>query len=34
MHAIPASDAMEYEGMPAFAETGPLEMDSNVEEAV
>ncbi len=34
MHAIPASDAMEYEGMPAFAETGVLVMDSKVEATV
>ena len=34
VHAIPASDAMEYEGMPAFAETGVLEMDPMIEEAV
>ena len=27
MHAIPASDAEEYQGMPMFAEAGPLIMD-------
>lgn len=34
VHAIPASDADEYEGMPMFAEVGPLEEDPEVSEAV
>ena len=32
VHAIPASDAEEYQGMPMFAEVGPLQMDKKVEE--
>lgn len=27
VHAIPASDAEEYHGMPLFAEVGPLLLD-------
>ena len=27
VHAIPASDAEEYQGMPMFAEVGPLIQD-------
>lgn len=30
VHAIPASDAEEYQGMPMFAEVGPLVMDEKV----
>lgn len=30
VHAIPASDAEEYIGMPMFAEVGPLVLDAKV----
>ena len=30
VHAIPASDAEEYQGMPMFAEVGPLVLDPQV----
>jgi hypothetical protein len=32
VHAIPASDAQEYQGMPIFAEVGPLLMNPKVQE--
>ncbi len=32
VHAIPASDVMEYHGMPAFQEVGPLVLDGTVME--
>lgn len=31
MHAIPASDAEEYEGMPLLAEVGPIELDPKIQ---
>ena len=34
MHAIPASDAEEYQGMPMFAEVGPLVLDPKTTEQV
>jgi len=34
VHAIPASDVMDYHGMPAFQEVGPLILDSNLMEKV
>lgn len=30
VHAIPASDIQEYQGMPMFKEIGPLVIDPNV----
>jgi hypothetical protein len=30
VHAIPASDAEEYQGMPMFSESKPLELDPEV----
>lgn len=32
VHAIPASDAEEYQGMPMFAEVGPLILDQKIED--
>ena len=32
VHGIPASDINEYEGMPMFAEVGPLKLDPKVEQ--
>ncbi len=32
VHAIPASDVMDYHGMPAFQEVGPLVLDANIME--
>jgi hypothetical protein len=34
VHGIPASDVNEYEGMPMFAEVGPLNLDPKVAETV
>jgi len=34
VHAIPASDVQEYQGMPMFAEVGPLECDPAVTQQV
>ena len=34
VHGIPASDVTEYEGMPMFAEVGPLKLDPKVAEQV
>mmetsp|Transcript_17738 Transcript_17738/g.16970 ORF Transcript_17738/g.16970 Transcript_17738/m.16970 type:complete len:116 (+) Transcript_17738:302-649(+) len=34
VHAIPASDAEEYQGMPMFAEVGPLEADKKIFDKV
>lgn len=34
VHAIPASDAEEYQGMPMFAEVGPIEMDEVITEQI
>ncbi len=34
MHAIPASDIQEYQGMPMFKEVGPLTMDPAVATQV
>ena len=31
VHAIPASDVQEYQGMPMFKEVGPLTMDPAVQ---
>lgn len=33
VHGIPASDINEYEGMPMFAEVGPLKLDPKVEKS-
>ena len=32
MHATPASDVMDYHGMPAFQEVGPLILDTSIVE--
>ena len=32
VHGIPASDVTEYEGMPMFAEVGPIKLDPKVAE--
>lgn len=32
VHAIPASDAQEYQGMPIFAEVGPLLMNPKIQD--
>ena len=32
VHGIPASDVTEYEGIPMFAEVGPLKLDPKVAE--
>ncbi|CDW88006.1 UNKNOWN [Stylonychia lemnae] len=32
VHAIPASDAEEYQGMPMFAEVGPIILDQKIEQ--
>jgi len=32
VHGVPASDVEEYQGMPMFAEKGPLVIDPKVEE--
>ena len=34
VHGIPASDVTEYEGMPMFAEVGPLKLDPKVSDQV
>ena len=34
VHAIPASDVQEYQGMPMFKEVGPLTMDPAVQQEV
>jgi hypothetical protein len=34
VHAIPASDVEEYQGMPMFAEVGPLILDPKVLECL
>ena len=34
VHAIPASDVQEYQGMPMFSEVGPLTMDPAVQQEV
>jgi hypothetical protein len=34
VHAIPASDAMDYHGMPGFQEVGPLVLDESVKEKI
>ena len=34
VHAIPASDIREYQGMPLFKEIGPLKMDPKVASTV
>ena len=34
VHGIPASDVTEYEGMPMFAEVGPLKLDPKIGEMV
>jgi len=31
VHGVPASDVEEYQGMPMFAERGPLVIDPNVD---
>jgi len=32
VHAIPASDAEEYQGMPMFAEVGPIQLDPKTQQ--
>lgn len=34
VHAIPASDVQEYQGMPMFEEVGPLTMDPAIEQTI
>lgn len=34
VHAIPASDAMDYHGMPGFQEVGPLTLDESVKDKI
>jgi len=34
VHAVPASDAMDYHGMPGFQEVGPLVLDESVKEKI
>jgi hypothetical protein len=32
VHGVPASDVQEYQGMPMFAEVGPLVLDPKIDE--
>jgi hypothetical protein len=34
VHAIPASDVQEYQGMPMFEEVGPLVLDPAIEQEI